>query len=96
MRVLGGFAAAFGAPGETPWIERVQYLEIVPAKRLVMQGLMTQDGKYVTFTRYAIDLTDLGTATELTMLETGGDPAAIDDRAGGWGGTLDNLGRLLA
>lgn len=96
VRVYGGFVAAFGAPGEIPWIERVQYLDIVPARRLVMQGLMTHDGKYVTCTRYTIDLTDLGGSTELTMVETGGDPAAIDDRAGGWGGTLDNLGKLLS
>lgn len=95
VRIHGGFVAAFGAPGEIPWVERVQYLEIEPAKRLVMQGLMTHGGKYVTCTRYTIDFADLGGATELTMIETGGDPAAIDDRAGGWGGTLDNLGRLL-
>lgn len=96
VRIHGGFVAAFGAPGETPWIERVQYLDIAPSKRLVMQGVMTHDGKYITCTRYTIDLTDLGGATELTMVETGGDPAQIEDRAGGWGGTLDNLGRLLA
>ena len=95
VRVHGGFTAAFGAPGETPWIERVQYLDITPARHLTMQGLMTHDGKYVTFTRYTVDLADLGDTTELILVETGCDPTMIDDRAGGWGGTLDNLGRLL-
>lgn len=96
VRILGGFTAAFGAPGETPWIERVQYLDIVPSRHLRMQGVMTHGGKFVTCTRYSVDLADLGDATELRLVETGGDPAMVDERAGGWGGTLDNLGRLFA
>ena len=96
VRIHGGFLAKFGAPGEEPWVERVQYLDIAPPHRLVMQGYMTHAGAFVAFTRYTIDLADLGDATELTLIETGGAPAQIDDRAGGWGGTLDNLGRLLS
>ena len=95
VRIHGGFLAQFGAPGEEPWVERVQYLDIAPPHRLVMQGLMTHAGAFVTLTRYTVDLADLGDATELTLVETGGKPGEIDDRAGGWGGTLDNLGRLL-
>lgn len=95
VRIHGGFVAAFGAPGETPWIERVQYLDIDPPRRLLLQGVMRHDGNFVVCTRYTIDLADLGDATELTLVETGAPKETAEDRAGGWGGTLDNLGRLL-
>lgn len=91
----GGFVAAFGPPGETPWIERVQYQEIDPPHRLTMLGHMTRDGAHVAITRYTIDLVELGETTELTLTETGATPEQLEDRAGGWGGTLDNLARHL-
>jgi hypothetical protein len=56
---------------------------------------MTRDGEFVVCTRYTIELTDLGGATELTLVETGAPKQNAEERAGGWGGTLDNLGRLL-
>jgi uncharacterized protein YndB with AHSA1/START domain len=93
--VGGGFVAAFGPRGETPWIERVQYREIDPPRRLLLLSSMTHDGAFICMTKVEIALVDLGGKTELTLIETGAEPAAVDDRAGGWGRTLDNLARVL-
>ena len=95
VSIGGGFVAAFGPPGETPWIERIQFQEIDPPHRLVMLGHMTRDGAHVAITRYTIDLVDLGDTAELTLTETGATPEQLEERAGGWGGTLDNLARHL-
>jgi len=56
---------------------------------------MTHDGAFVCITKVEIGLMDLGGKTELTLIETGAEPSAVDDRAGGWGRTLDNLVRVL-
>jgi uncharacterized protein YndB with AHSA1/START domain len=96
VREGGGFVAEFGDPAEAPWVEQVQYLTIDPPGHLMMLGHMTRQGEHVCITRYDIRLTDLGSGTELALLETGAPPDALEDRAGGWGGTLDNLGRLLS
>lgn len=96
VREGGGFVAMFGPAGEAPWVEKVQYRKIDPPEHLVMLGHMTREGAHVCLARYDIRLTDLGGATELALLETGAPPEALEDRAGGWGGTLDNLGTLLA
>ena len=61
-----------------------------------MLGYMTREGAFVCISRYEVSLTDLGDGTELSLLETGAPPENLEDRAGGWGGTLDNLGRLLS
>jgi uncharacterized protein YndB with AHSA1/START domain len=96
VRQGGGFTAMFGPTGEAPWVEKVQYLAIEPPDHILMLGHMTRENQHVCIARYDITLTDLGDATELCMLETGAPPDALEDRAGGWGGTLDNLGRLFA
>lgn len=96
VRIGGGFKAEFGPSGETPWIERVQYQEIDPPRRLVMLGHMTRDGEHVAITRYAIDLVGVDGGTELTLTETGATPEQLEERAGGWSGTLENLARHLA
>jgi len=96
VREGGGFVAMFGPAGETPWVERVQYRLIDPPQHIAMLGHMTREGEHVCIARYDIRLTDLGESTELSLLETGAPPDALEDRAGGWGGTLDNLGRHLA
>jgi len=96
VRVGGGFVAEFGAPGESPWVERSQYREIDPPDHLVLLGHMTRDGQHVAITRYEIRLVDLDGATELTLVESGSPPELLEDRASGWSGTLDNLGRILA
>jgi|GWRWMinimDraft_15_1066023.scaffolds.fasta_scaffold32256_1 uncharacterized protein YndB with AHSA1/START domain len=95
VSIGGGFVAAFGPAGETPWIERVQYREIDPPHRISMLGHMTRDGVHVAITRYAVDLVDLGDTTELTLTESGGTPEQLEDRASGWSGTLENLARYL-
>ena len=96
VRVGGGYVAEFGAPGESPWVERVCFEIIDPPERLVMLGHMTRDGAHVCLARYDISLTDLDETTELMLSEKGSPPELLEDRADGWGGTLDNLGRLLA
>ena len=95
VREGGGFIAEFGPPGEDPWVERVQYRVIDPPRVLSMLGHMTHRGAHVAITRYEILLTDLGATTELRLMETGAPPELLQERGGGWGGTLDNLGRLL-
>ena len=96
VREGGGFLAEFGSPGEPPWVERVQYRVIDPPHVLSMLGHMTHKGAHVALTRYEILLTDLGEMTELRLTETGAPPELLQERGGGWGGSLDNLGRLLA
>src|SRR5258706_9029840 len=44
VTVGGGFVAAFGAPSEAPWVEKVQYREIDPPNYLAMLGHMTREG----------------------------------------------------
>lgn len=95
VRQGGGFTASFGAPGETPWIEHVQYVEIDPPTRLVFLGHMTHDGAFVTVTRYTVTLTEVRDGTELILHEFGSGPDDLKDRGGGWGGTLDNLATVL-
>lgn len=95
VSIGGGFVAAFGPAGETPWVERVQYREIDPPHRISMLGHMTRDGVHVAITCYTVDLVDLGDKTELTLTESGGTPEQLEDRAGGWSGTLENLARHL-
>jgi uncharacterized protein YndB with AHSA1/START domain len=96
LREGGGFTAMFGPAGQTPWIERVQYREIDPPARIALLSSMTHDGAFVCMTRVEIELADLGGKTELTLVETGAEPGALEDRAAGWGRTLDNLVRVLA
>ena len=50
----------------------------------------------VAITCYTVDLVDLGDKTELTLTESGGTPEQLEERAGGWSGTLENLARYLA
>lgn len=95
VRQGGGFTASFGAPGETPWIEQVQYIEIDPPTRLVMLGHMTHDGAFSSVTRYTVSLSEVREGTSLIMHEYGA-PDQLQDRGGGWGGTLDNLATVLA
>ena len=95
LRLGGGFVAAFGPRGETPWIERVQYREIDPPRRLSLLSTMTHNDAFVCMTKVEISLADLGGKTELTLAETGAEPEAVNDRASGWGRTLDNLDRVL-
>jgi uncharacterized protein YndB with AHSA1/START domain len=95
VSIGGGFVAAFGPPGEAPWIERVQYQEIDPPRRLAMLGHMTRDGAHVAITRYTVDLVEIGETTELTLTETGATPGQLEERAGGWTGTLENLAHYL-
>lgn len=95
VRQGGGFMAKFGPPGEPTWDERVQYLEIDPPHRLLMLGHMTREGGHVCIARYEVSFSGNGETTEMTLLETGSPPDALEDRAGGWGGTLDNLATVL-
>lgn len=96
VRHGGGFVAAFGPPGEPPWVERLQYLDIDPPNRLTMLGHMTREGAHICIVRYLVTLTERDGGTELVLLETGAPPDALQDRAGGWGGTLDNLVTVLS
>lgn len=95
VRQGGGFMARFGPAGEPTWDERVQYLEIDPPHRLLMLGHMTRDGAHVCIARYEVTFTERDGATAMTLLETGSPPENLEDRAGGWGGTLDNLATVL-
>ena len=60
-----------------------------------MLGLMTREGAFVCIARYDISLTEVAGGTQLVMHETGAPPENLEDRAGGWGGTLDNLATVL-
>jgi uncharacterized protein YndB with AHSA1/START domain len=95
VRQGGGFIAAFGRYDEPPWVERVQYIEIDPPHRLLMLGHMTREGVHVCIARYEVTFIERDGATAMTLLETGAPPENLEDRAGGWGGTLDNLATVL-
>ena len=96
LSVGGGYVAKFGPKTESPWIERVQYRELVPPRNIRLLTSMTKDAAFVGMTEVDITINDLAEGSELVLTETGVEPASLNDRNGGWSRTLDNLARHLA
>jgi uncharacterized protein YndB with AHSA1/START domain len=95
LRIGGGYQVFFGPEGETPYVEAGGYEEITPPYRLVFLAELSRDGGLIGVTRCDISFFDLGDQTEVTMIETGGDPAHAEERAEGWSGTMDNLYKII-
>ena len=95
LRVGGRFLVRFGAPGETPYEESGEYLEIRRPARLAFTTILRRAGEIIEETRCEVDFLDLGGRTEVVLTEVGSDPAHLEDRRQGWGETLDHLYPVL-
>ena len=95
FRVGGHCRAEFGPPGELPYVEIAEYREIDPPARLAFTTVLTRGDLRIAETTCVLEFVDLGGSTELVMTERGFDEAMRDDRAGGWGRTLDHIARVL-
>ena len=92
LRVGGHYRAAFGPPGEEPYIEDDVYLEITRPKRLVFTETISRGGMVLQQTSCTVEFIDRGGRTEVVVTDRG--PGAEVHR-GGWSHALDRLGALL-
>jgi uncharacterized protein YndB with AHSA1/START domain len=95
LRIGGEFKVTFGPKGEVPYLETGAYREITPPYRLSFLTTLHLEGALVSLTDCEISFLDLGATTEVTLVETGGDREQAEQRAEGWGSTMDNLHRAL-
>lgn len=94
-RVGGSCVAEFGPPGEPPYVETLEYAELEAPTRLAFRSVMSREGEHLGTTDVTVDLRARGDETEVTVTETGVDPAHREERVAGWGQTLDQLGALF-
>ncbi len=97
FEVGGKRITAFGAEGEEPYVEEDEILEIIPNEKITFTTKMHQGDHH--FDNAHCTLTFLPAEnghTTLHLLETGISEAEVENRRGGWTGTLDNLARLLS
>jgi len=93
LRVGGHYRAAFGPPGEEPYIENDEYLEITRPKRLVFTETISRAGKVLQQTVCTVELIDLGGRTDVVVTDHG---VGAEVHRGGWTNALDHLAELLA
>ena len=65
--------AAFGPPGEEPFVETDDYLEVTPPDRLVFIETITRGGQVQQRTVCTVEFIDRGGRTELVITERGAD-----------------------
>lgn len=92
LRVGGHYRAAFGPPGEEPYIETDEYREIVRPKRLVFTETISRGGKVLTQTLCTVEFIDLGGRTEVVLTDQG---IGAEVHRGGWTRALDHLAQVL-
>ncbi len=95
LRIGGSFSLSFAPPGESPFVEKGAYRIVDVPDRLAFTTTLHRDGALVSLTDCDIRFLDLGDETEVTLLEKGGDRNFANERAQGWGATLDNLYRVF-
>jgi uncharacterized protein YndB with AHSA1/START domain len=93
LRVGGRYRAAFGPPGEEPYIETDEYLEIVPARRLVFTETISRGGTILQQTVCTVEFIDRGGRTEVVVTDQGVDATV---HGAGWTHALARLAELLA
>ena len=97
VRVGGRRRVEFGPPGEPPFVEDGEFLEITPPSRLVMTESITGPGvDGWQDTTVTIDLHDENGKTRLVLVHEGfPNRDARDNAQGGWPGFLDRIEQLL-
>ena len=96
VRVGGRYCVLFGPPGASPYEESGEYLEIVPPARLAFTTVLRHEGELIAETRCQVDFVDLAGQTEVVLTEDGVASEDMEDRARGWGETLDHLYAVFA
>lgn len=90
-RVGGSCTAEFGPAGEPPYVETLEYTELLPPTRLAFRSVMSREGVHLGTTEVTVELRARGESTEVVVTETGVDSAHRDEREVGWGTTLSHL-----
>ncbi len=93
LRVGGHYRATFGPPGEEPYVEDDEYLEIIPAKRLVFTETIRRGGAVLQQTRCTVEFIDLGGRTEVVVTDQG---SGAEVHRAGWLHALGRLAELFA
>ena len=93
LRVGGHYRAAFGPPGEEPYLETDEYREIVRPKRLVFTETISRGGKVLTQTLCTVEFIDLGGRTEVVLTDQG---IGAEVHRGGWSRALHQLARVVS
>jgi uncharacterized protein YndB with AHSA1/START domain len=88
LRVGGRYRAAFGPPGEEPFVETDDYLEITPPRRLVFTETITRGGVVQQRTVCTVEFIDRGGRTELVITERGAD---AEVHRSGWTWAIEQL-----
>ncbi len=92
LRVGGRYRAAFGPPGDTPYVEEDEYLEISPPRRLVFRETISRGGSVLQQTVCTVEFIDLGGRTEVVVTDHG---IGAEVHRAGWTNALDHLAALL-
>ncbi len=93
VRVGGQYRVGFAPPGETPYIEKGTYLEIVPLQKLVFEESVSLNGA-VLFTQVtSVEFIALGERTQLVITGAGVDSWRTGE---GWTPAMESLAQHLA
>jgi uncharacterized protein YndB with AHSA1/START domain len=95
-RVGGRYRVLFGPPGESPYEESGEYLEVAPGSRLAFTSSLRRDGELLAETRCRVEFLDVDGGTEVVVTEEGFAPEHMEARRQGWGETLDHLDGLFS
>jgi uncharacterized protein YndB with AHSA1/START domain len=93
LRVGGVYRAAFGPPGEEPYLETDEYREIVRPTRLVFTETIRRGGQVLSQTMCTVEFIDLGGRTEVVVTDQG---IGAEIHRRGWTRALGALARVLA
>jgi uncharacterized protein YndB with AHSA1/START domain len=98
VRVGGRYCIEFGPPGEKPYVESGEYLDITPPHRLVIsETLDTPSGTAWSGTTVTVAFEPRGDKTLLVLVhENFPSTEQRDNAAGGWPGFIDRVERLVA
>jgi uncharacterized protein YndB with AHSA1/START domain len=98
VRVGGTYRVEFGPADEAPFVESGEYLEIVPAARLVMAESLTRAGETMwAATRVTVELHAEDGKTRCVLVHEGfPDRQRRIDASGGWPGFLDRIERYVS
>jgi len=90
----------FGPVGAEPYLNAVQYHEIVPGRLIRQTTTLSRAGKVMFVGALSVEFRATGeNVSELRLIETGLYPEGIDsagDHEDGWSGMLGGLGDYLA
>ena len=98
VRVGGRYRVEFGPPGEAPYVEVGEFLELDPPHRLVMTETLSNGGQMIWVdTRVTVELQNENGKTRCVLMHDGfPNREARDNAQGGWPGFLDRLEATLS